>query len=203
LSDRNKMIVVAELSFNDGGHVPFNAGLLAVVRNAFPGEQVCFFGAPAHIGDLKKQVGESLASSIAWKEKPPIPRDLPYFRRLLRETKILWTILRKIPEGSTGPLLIANAKPAALVALKLVKWFRFREIRVQIVLHGQLSGVMGRRFRHPVRRFQEMRTALTIFGNSNLQYLVLEENLRDVLLEHLPLLHDFLNNFSQFYVIRK
>lgn len=179
------MIVVAELSFNDGGHVPFNAGLLAVVRKAFPGKQVCFFGAPAHIGELKKQVGASLASSITWKEISPIPHDLPYFRRLFREAKRLCTLLRNFTEGATGPLLLANAKPAALVALKLVKCFRFKKIRTQIVLHGQLSGVIGRRYRHPVRRFQEMRTALTIFGNRNLQYVVLEENLRDVLLKNL------------------
>ena len=56
------------------------------------------------------------------------------------------------------------------------------------MLHGQLGGVVGRRHRHPIRRFQEMKTALTILGNDNIQYIVLEESLRDVLLESLPAL---------------
>lgn len=182
------MIIVAELGFNDGGHAPFNAGLLAVVRKAFPEEQLCFFGGPAHIGELKKQGGEFLAGSIEWQEMNLLSPDLSYFSRLLGEMKILQTLLRIFPKGSTGPLLLTSARPATLMALKLVKRFRFKGIRAQIVLHGHLSGVIGKRYRHPVRRFQDMRTALTLLGNDNVQYLVLEENLRDLVLQHLPAL---------------
>jgi hypothetical protein len=180
------MIIVAELAFNDGGHVPFNAGLLAVVQKAFPREQVCFFGGSSHIGELKKQVGESLAQSIEWKDMKLLPPDSSYTSRLCGEIAILRPLLRMFPKGSPGPLLLTSARPATLVALKWVKRFGFKNIRAQVVLHGHLSGVTGKRYRHPVRRFQEMRTALTLLGNSNLQYLVLEENLRDVLLQRLP-----------------
>lgn len=182
------MIIVAELAFNDGGHVPFNAGLLAVVRNAFPHEQVCFFGGPAHIGELKNQVGEFLAESITWKEMSLLPSDVSYVSRLIGEMKILQTLLKIIRAESTSLLLLTSARPATLMALKCVQPFRFKEVRVQIVLHGHLSGVAGKRHRHPIRRFQEMRTALTFLGNDNVQYLVLEENLRDVLVQHLPVL---------------
>lgn len=182
------MIIVAELAFNDGGHVPFNAGLLAVVRKAFPREQLTFFGGPAHIGELKKQMGEFLAESINWKEMRILPQDASYSSRLLGEIKILRILLQMFPKESTGPLLLTSARPATLVALKWVKLFRLKDIRTQIVLHGHLSGVTGKRYRHPVRRFQDMRTALTLPGNGNLQYLVLEENLRDVLLQRLPVL---------------
>lgn len=182
------MIIVAELAFNDGGHVPFNAGLLAVVRKAFPKKQVYFFGGPAHIGEIKKQVGKCLAESIEWKDMKLLPPDSSYTSRLRGEIAILRPLLQMFPEGSTGPLLLTSARPATLVALKWVKRFGFKNIRAQIVLHGQLSGVTGKRYRHPVRRFQEMRTALAFPGNANLQYLVLEENLRDVLVQHLPVL---------------
>ena len=183
------MIIVAELAFNDGGHVPFNAGLLAVVRTAFPGEQVCFFGGSGHIGELKKQMGEGLAESIEWKEMKLLLPDVSYWSRLLGERKILRSLLPMFPEGSTGPLLLlTSARPATLVALKWVRCNRYRNIRAQVVLHGHLSGVAGKRYRHPVRRFQEMRTALTLLGNGKLQYLVLEESLRDVLVQHMPAL---------------
>lgn len=184
------MIIVAELAINDGAHVPFNAGLLEVVRNAFPDRRLYFFGAPAHIDSLRNQVGKALIKSIEWMDLLPLAPDLPYFWRLFREMKRLRTILEHFPQGARGPLILANSKPAALVALKLIKSVQFKEIRVQIVLHGQLGGIIGRRYRHPVRRFQEARTALTILGNNHLQYLVLEANLRDVLLQHLPVLSE-------------
>ena len=152
---------------------------------AFPLEQVCFFGTQEHIYEVKKQVGEALVGSIEWKEIANLPSDLTYFARLLHEKKILETVLRHFPKGATGPFLLTSARPVTLVALKWVKRFRFKHIRTQIVLHGHLSGVVGKRYRHPVRRFQEMRTALSNFGNDNIQYLVLEENLRDVLVQNL------------------
>ncbi len=182
------MIVVAELGFNDGGHVPFNAGFLAVIRNAFPQEQVSFFGGSGQIVELKAQSGKMLAEFIEWQEMSLVPRDVSYFSRLIGEIHILKLLFQKFSEGGTGILLLTSVRPATLLALKLVKCFQSKDVNVQIVLHGQLSGVVGRRYRHPIRRFQEMRTALTIFGNNQLQYLVLENNLRDVLLQHLPFL---------------
>jgi len=182
------MIVVSELGFGDGGHVPFNAGLLAVIRAAYPSEPLLFFGAAAHIEDLKEQAGGSLAATIKW-EKITLPgSDLGYFPRLLCEMSMLRNLLATFPEDSPGLLLLTSVRPCTVVALKLVKRSRFSKIKAQVVLHGHLSGVTGKRYRRPIRRFQEMRTALTIFGNRNLQYLVLEECLRDSLVKNLPAL---------------
>ena len=74
------------------------------------------------------------------------------------------------------------------MALKLVKLYQFQDMRVQVILHGGLSAIAGRRYRRPIRRFQDMKTALTLFGNRHIQYLVLEEFIRDVLVKNLPLL---------------
>lgn len=60
-------------------------------------------------------------------------------------------------------------------------------------MHGQLGGVIGRRHRHPILRFQEMRTALTILGNDGFQYIALKENLRAVLLKNIPILEKKVN----------
>ncbi|MEX2493384.1 MAG: hypothetical protein WD425_16650 [Nitrospirales bacterium] len=182
------MIVVSELVFSGGAHVPFNAGLLAVIRTAFPLERICFAGASGYIRELKEQADEALAKSIEWREIDLLPADTSYFVRLLREMKTLRTLFRIIPEGTTGPFLLTHAKPATLVALKLLRRLQFRKIKVQFVLHGPLGGVIGRRHCHPIRRFQDMKTALTILGNDNLQYIVLEESLKTVLLKNLPVL---------------
>ena len=117
------MIVVSELAFSDAGHAPFNVGLLAVVRTAFPLDHLCFAGAPEHIRELKKQADEDLTKSIEWREIALLSPDVPYFIRLIRDMKILQALLRIIPEGSQGLFLLANAKTATLVALKLLKTF--------------------------------------------------------------------------------
>lgn len=182
------MIVVSELVFRDGGHAPFNAGLLAIVRTAFPFEPVCFVGESGHIRELKKQAGEVLTNSIEWREITLLPSDVSYFVRVFREMKILKTLFQIIPEGGSGPLLVAHARAATLVSLKLLKRFRFPNSKVQFVLHGQLGHVIGRRHRHPIRRFQETRTALTFLGNENFKYIALEESLRTVLVKNIPAL---------------
>ncbi len=182
------MIVVAELAFNDDGHVPFNAGLLAVVKRAFPNDQIYFFGGSTHIKGLKKQSGKVLAESIEWKEVKLLPHDSSFYSRLFGEMKMMNGCLQMFPKGSNGHFLLTSARPATLLALKMAKYFRYKKIKAQIVLHGHLSGVTGKRYRNPLYRYQDMRTALSILGNSNLQYLVLEDHLREVLLQHLSVL---------------
>jgi hypothetical protein len=179
------MIVACESYFTDDGHAPFNAGLLATIRAAFPDEELFFFGAGAHIEELKQQLGVSLSASISWIEIVPPGPERGYFGRLLSEITILRKLFRTFPQNSRGQLLLASACPSTIVALKLVKHLQF-DIKAQVVLHGGLTGILGRRYRRPILRFQEMRTALTLFGNSNIQYLVLEDCIRDALLKNVP-----------------
>jgi Glycosyl transferases group 1 len=180
------MIVACEPWFTDGGHAPFNSGLLATIRAAFSDEELFFFGAGAHIEELKKQLGVSLSESISWIEIVPPDQGRAYFGRLFCEIKIIRKLLRMFPQNSRGHLLLTSACSSTVVALKLVKRSQFEGIKVQVVLHGGLSGIVGRRYRRPILRFQEMRTALTLFGNSNIQYLVLEDCIRDTLLNNVP-----------------
>jgi hypothetical protein len=180
------MIAACEPYFTDSGHAPFNAGLLATIRAAFPNEELVFFGAGRHVEELKKQLGVPLSASISWIEIVPPDQGRAYFGRLFYEIKIIRNLLRTFPRNSRGHLLFTSAYPSTLIALKLAKRSQFKGIAVQMVLHGGLSGIVGRRYRRPILRFQEMRTALTLFGNSNVQYLVLEDCIRDTLLKNVP-----------------
>jgi len=182
------MIFVCELGFVDGAHVPFNAGLLATIRAAFPEEELFFFGAPSHIEELKRQLDLPLAGSVSWTEILPPNPSATYLARFFCELKIIRSLLRILSRGDRRRLLLTSAYPSTLVALKLAMRFRSENINVQVVLHGFLSGVVGKRYRRPIRRFQEMRTALTFLGNSNIQYIVLEEFVRNTLVSHVPTL---------------
>src|SRR5262250_2326484 len=128
------MIVACEPWFIDGGHVPFNAGLLATIRAAFPDEELFFFGATAHMEGLKKQLGATLSATISWTEiVPPDPRKA-YFGRLFCEIKIIRNLLRTFPQHSRGHLLLTSACSSTIVALKLLKRSRLEGIKVQVVL---------------------------------------------------------------------
>jgi hypothetical protein len=179
------MILACELSFKDAAHVPFNAGLLATIQTAFPKEHIVFLAAAPHMEELKKQVGQPLASSIVWQELSSPAPGTPYINRFFVELRIILNLFTMLPQDATSRLVFTSAYPSTVLALKVARWFRAIRNPVQIVLHG-MSGVIGIRYRNPVRRFQDMKTALTVLGNTRIQYLVLEESIRDTVLQHLP-----------------
>jgi hypothetical protein len=179
------MITLCELSFVDGTHAPFNAGLLATIREAFPNEGLVFNGAAAHIVELRQQVGEPLADSISWKTIVPPRPGAAYLRRFCCELKIIRSLLRDAQQHLTWPLILTSAYPSTVLALKFARSWGCRQIPVQVVLHG-MSGVVGRRYRHPIRRLQDTKTALTVMGNKGIKYLVLEENIRRTVLTSIP-----------------
>lgn len=179
------MILLCELYFTDGGHVPFNAGLLSTVRAAFPKDDLIFLGAAAHIEELKKQVGQSLASSIVWEEICPPSSGTSYWKRFFVELKIIRHLLVSVSHDSPSRLVLTSGYPSTVLALKIARIFDLGHQPVQVVLHG-LSGLVGRRRKHLLYRLQDMKTALTLLGNNNLQYLVLEQPIRDMVLEYLP-----------------
>jgi glycosyltransferase involved in cell wall biosynthesis len=181
------MILLCELSFLGRAHIPVNAGLLSTIHAAFPKEDISFYGANKHIEELKREVSQTLAGSITWREIVPPKSGTAYVRRFLSELDILRRLCGLLDQHSNSRLVLTSAYPSTVVALKIARGFRSKCRSMQVVLHG-MSGVVGKRFRHPVRRFQDMKTALTLFGNKGVQYIVLEEAIRDTVVSNFPLL---------------
>jgi hypothetical protein len=181
------MILLCELSFLGRAHVPFNAGLLATIQGAFPTENLSFWGAATHVEELKQQLGLLLTGSIVWnKICPPYP-ETSYPKRFWGELSVIRNILGILPDNESTRLVLTSAYPSTVVALKVAQHFSRKRTSVQIILHGA-SGVAEKRYRRPLRRLQDMRTALTVLGNSGIQYLVLEESIRKAVLDSLPFL---------------
>jgi glycosyltransferase involved in cell wall biosynthesis len=181
------MIVVCELSFLGRAHVPFNAGLLATIHACFPKEDIWFYGSRTHIEELKKEVSQSLASLVIWTQIDPPSSNATYLRRFVSELKIFLSLLGILAANWNSRLVLTSAYPSTVLALKVARCFRARHRPIQIVLHG-LSGLVGKRTRRPIARLQDMRTALTLFGNRRIHYIVLEQPICDTILENFPLL---------------
>ena len=181
------MILLCELSFSGRAHVPFNAGLLATIHAAYPKEQLCFSGAKMHIAELKNEVGPALADSINWQEIAPPDSDASYWERFPCELKILRELVGILGTDAYSRLILTSAYPSTILALKIARAFRPKHHCVQIILHG-VSGVVGRRSKRPLLRLQDTKTAFTLFGNRGIHYLVLEQFIRDTLVNSCPLL---------------
>jgi hypothetical protein len=178
------MIVLCELSFLGRAHIPFNAGLLATIRAAFPREKLSFFAGAAHLEELKKEAGQPVAGTIEWQEIVPALPGTGYWKRFLRDLNILRSLSEFLTDHSASCLILTSAYPSTVLAAKLARYLGLKT-HVQIILHG-LSGVVGKRYRRPIRRFQDMKTALTLLGNNRMQYLVLEQPIRDMVVTSLP-----------------
>lgn len=190
------MNLVCEIMFDRHSHVPFNAGFLATIQAAFPREDLAFYGAAAHIEQLKNHVGQAPAQAILWKKIVPIPPSGPgYGERFIRELKVFRLLLRELHRGSNSRLILTSAFPSTVLAMKVARFFESTDLPVQMVLH-EMSGVIGRRYRRPILRFQDMKTAVTIFGNKGIQYLLLEEFIRDLAVKSLPNLAERIKTFE-------
>lgn len=180
------MIIACELGMTDGAHAPVNAGLLAVLRAAFPHEQVVFAGSEPHLQRVREQLSGPVAASIRWEPIVLPERSQGYSRQLWSEAWIMRRLFRALGSHQHRHLLLTSACPSTVMAAQLVAPMHSAGTLVQTVLHGDLTGVNGPRHRHPVRRFHEMRTALALFKRSEMRYLVLEEPVREALLRELP-----------------
>jgi hypothetical protein len=122
-----------------------------------------------------------------WNEIHPVSPTLTYSKRFFRELRIIRHLFKILSQDADSRLVLTSAFPSTVLALKILRCFKRTSPAVQIILHG-MSGVVGKRYRHPIRRFQDMKTALTLLGNKNTQYLVLEQSVRDTVVGNIPLL---------------
>jgi hypothetical protein len=180
------MILLCELSFLGCTHVPFNAGILETIRAAFPKEDLYFFGAATHLEELRREVGPLAANSTSWKEISPPAPGTGYLKRFFRELNIFRQLSDIAPDDRSSCLVLTSAYPSTVLAAKVSRMFKLT-MHLQIILHGP-SGLVGKRYRRPIRRLQDMKTALTLLGNKNIRYLVLEEPIRDTIVKTLPFL---------------
>jgi len=126
-----------------------------------------------------------LAKLITWRHIQPSGSGTPYVKRFFREQRIIRQLLCTCSHDLISRFVLTSAHPSTVLALKVARLLRLDTTPAQVVLHG-VSGVIGQRYRHPIRRFKDMKTALTLLGNDNIQYLVLEQSIRKKVLETMP-----------------
>jgi len=187
------MIIVCDPVCWDLEHIPVNAALLEIIHRAFPSEEVVFYGEGSQIENLRAQLTADIANSIFWRRVVLPLRYASFFERWRDDFTLLRHLLHTLRQASSGYLVLCSVAPATLMALKMLllggaagdKW-------VQVVCHGVLTELKGWRSRRPWLRMQDFRTSFIFGGHRRIQYLLLEESIRQAVLKLFPSLEGHL-----------
>lgn len=179
-------------------HVPFNAGLLRIIRTSYPAHRVIFCAEVEHASHVRSQLGETLASSIEWEEIVPAPRSASTFRRFpsdFRRIKVLLAALAGLSgRRSDAVCVLTSGNAAILWSLKLLINTFHRGAHVQVVLHGDFSKLRYRaslnQHLNPVYHLGSFRAAIKWACDRRIQYVVLEESVREVVVDKYPALRN-------------
>ncbi|MBI5055604.1 MAG: glycosyltransferase [Nitrospirae bacterium] len=172
-------------------HVPFNSSLLKTIRLAFPDEAVCFYGEESHLRFVREQAGIEPGAAVIWRQLHLPPRHSSFFQRLPEDFRIIKFLVNELNCDPAARVLAVTGNPSLLWALKFHTGAAGKDKKIQVILHGDFSKFRYRSLReslNPIFRISELKTALKISGNRGIQYIVLEEAVRDAVTKELPFL---------------
>lgn len=167
-------------------HAPFNASMLEIVALALPETPITFFAQDGHIDEVRRMLGHETRTRVRW-----VPVTIPaetagFSRRLVNELRLLRTLGRVSGSGGGTLVLILTALESTIAAIKVLHSFDVHFPPVQAVLHGYLNRIVGWRSRNPWIRATSLRSIMSLWTDSKLRYVVLEEPIRRQLLLLLP-----------------
>ena len=185
------MFIVCEPISLGMEHVPFNTALLRTIRLAFPEKKISFFSEAVHSNYVKEQIDEKDETSIEWHHVVPPARPSKFFKRLSKDFSIIKFLLEKKGKDSEDSVLVVTGNASILWALKYYTAFSHKNKKVQVVIHGDfstLTRIPRREMLNPFYYVGCLKTALKLPGYQRLQHIVLEEAIRNKVLEALPFL---------------
>ncbi|MBI4687086.1 MAG: glycosyltransferase [Nitrospirae bacterium] len=99
-------------------------------------------------------------------------------------------------EDQKNHTLVVAGNSSLLWALKILINSIHKDKDVQVILHGTLASLSSRKSLRLNKRLWDLRTALKMFNHKRIQYIVLEESIRNAVLQKLPSLRRFLSVFD-------
>jgi hypothetical protein len=180
------MILICELECWGLAHVPINSAFLQIVRNSYPEEQVIFAGERSHLLEIQKIVYSSKTENVSWQEIALPPRHAKPRQRFKFDLKMVNQLLRQLPQDQNSYMVITSNNVSVLTAVKYWMRKKYPSAGIQVVLHADITALNNRLPLNPLRRWQHVRRALQYKGNHGLQYLVLEDHIRESLICILP-----------------
>jgi hypothetical protein len=185
------MILIFEMVWSGTGHAVTNSATIQTIAGGFPEHSVRVFAEATHLQELK--------SDPVLREQPnvslqtiPISTQFMYrphivsVRRGFREFWTLLTALRGAPAKEPCLIVLISTTPTAIFIGRMLSRLMLRRIRIQVGLHGNLNDAFGWRSRNPLARSIDLHAALNSRHGGRVRFLVLENAIRDALIQHMP-----------------
>ena len=172
-------------------HTPFNAALLRTINFAFPKDSICFYAEDSHLKHVRGQIGEELGAFVVWRKLALPARHSSFYTRLLSDFKTVKFLLNELNENPQKDVLVITGKASILWALKYYTGTIHKDKRIQVIIHGDFSTLHRtprKSILNPFYYIGCLKTALKISGYERLQYIVLEEVVREAILKKMPFL---------------
>jgi len=181
------MIVVCEPQCSGFEHAEVNAALLAVLKQAFPGQRTLFLAERDHIA----RVGEALRRhAVEGIEFQPIclPRQRGYVIRFVRELGLCKRVFALAARNGARWIIYSSITSQSLVSIKLLIK-SFPQLRCGVAMHAVLATITKRPLR-PLRWLFWFRRALEFAHSDRLRYIVMGQPIADELRRRLPSIGD-------------
>ncbi|MEW6571474.1 MAG: hypothetical protein AB1390_09915 [Nitrospirota bacterium] len=139
---------------------------------------------------VKKHIGAEFANSIVWELLALPPRHSSFYKRLGSDIRTTRFLLNKLNQDPANHVLVITGNSSILWVLKFFVNTIHGDKKIQVIFHGTLAALGSRRSLRPHKRICDMRVSLKRFNHRRIQYIVLEESIRDAVLQELPFLKD-------------
>ena len=176
------MIVFCEPLRWNQEHVPVNRSLLEAVRLAYPDEDIRVYGEKRHLVHLSGGPKGDRLEGVEF-----VPLELPARHatlgyRLLPDVRLTRSMLNRLNRDKRNLLIFASITVTILWTLRLF----VKNVDVWAIYHSGLQTLVGWRSRNPLKRIQDLETAVRGACAGRIQLIVLEKPILDTINSKMP-----------------
>lgn len=177
------MILACEPGCSGFVHAETNAALLAVLREAFPGNRIVFLAERDHLGQVLASLENHSVSGI---ESHPvrIPWRRGHVIRYLGSLRLCRRVFELAAECGAHWVVFSSVDSHCLMSAKRVLR-SFREIRCAVVIHGIAASITARP-KGSLRWWFWFRRALEARTSGVVRYVVMGSPIQDALSREIP-----------------
>jgi glycosyltransferase involved in cell wall biosynthesis len=179
------MIVFCEPLRWNQEHVPVNRSFLETVRLAFPDEEIRVYGEKKHIEHLSGASSGNCHERIRFVSVGLPARHATLRHRLLPDYRLTKFILNRFKRDGHNLLIFTSITIGSLWTLRLLSK-KVKGIDIWAIYHAGLQTLVGWRSRNPLKRIQDLETAIRNTCKGRTQLIVLEKPILDTLNSKIP-----------------
>ena len=181
------MISIVEPLCSGTEHAHVNAGLIQVVRCAFPDQPIAFYAELTHLEEVRKAGGDFDTTGI---ERHPVelaPRAASFGKRWRQDAALIKRVASANERGGrqAGHILVLQSLPTVLLAAAGLRALGVVRQPIRAVLHGYLNEAFGWRSRNPFKCAIDMRSALKVAA-PQLQLIALDPGIAEAVTSAIP-----------------